>query len=194
VAVLASNSHAQLYERPSGDTRAGVYGCLRRGGRAVYLGEEKSYEGGGCLRKDEGHCARATQLVLAGTTVAYLTTPIEPGYAQEHAIVIRSIATGHALHSVAIHVRTRQLTMLEGATVLQIVAKPDGAVAWVQADSFGRHGGGAAPPTVYSVFAVDREGFHTLTPELPALPRALTVTGSVLSWANEATPESAVLD
>lgn len=194
VTVLASNPHAQLYERPSGDARAGVYGCLRRGGRAVYLGEERSYEGPGCLRKDEGHCARATELALAGATVAYLTTPVEPGYAQEHAIVARSIATGRALHSVAIRVRTVHRTMLEAASVLQIVVKPDGALAWIQEDGFGRHGGGAAPPTAYSVFAVDRNGFHTLTPELPASPRALTVTGSLLSWTNEATPESAILD
>lgn len=191
--MLASNSHAQLYERLSDNARAGVYGCLRRGGRAVYLGEDRFYEGPRCLRKDEGHCARATELVLAGTTVAYLTTPVEPGYEQEHAIVVRSIATGRALHSVAIRVRTVHQTMLESSTVLQIVAKPDGAVAWVQEDSFGRHGGVPLPPA-YSVFAVDRKGFHTLTPELPASPRAMSLTGSTLSWSNEATRESAVLD
>ncbi|HST34431.1 MAG TPA: hypothetical protein VLJ80_13045 [Solirubrobacteraceae bacterium] len=192
--MLASNSHAQLYDRPSDGAQAGVYGCLRRGGRAVYLGEDRSYEGSGCLRKDEGHCARATQLVLAGTTVAYFTTPVEPGYAQEHAIVVRSIATGRALHSVAIRVRTVHQTMLEESTVLKIVAKPDGAVAWVQEDSFARHGGAVPPPPAYSVFAVDRKGFHTLTPELPASPRAMTLTGTTLSWSNEATRESALLD
>lgn len=194
VAVLASNPHAQVYERLSGDRRAGLYGCLRRGGRTVYLGEGPSYDRPPCLRKEEGHCMRATDQVLAGTTVAYLATPVEPGYHQQQAIVVRSIATGRALHSVTIHVRTVQRTFLEWATVLQIVAKPDGAIAWSQEDSFGRHGGGPTPPNAYSVFAVDRDGFHTLTPELPTAPRSLTLTGSVLSWTNEATRESAVLN
>jgi hypothetical protein len=194
VAVLTSNSHAQIYERPSSDTRAGMYGCLRRGGMVVYLGEGRSYEGPGCPRKEEGHCMGATHQVLAGTTVAYLATPVEPGYTQQQAIVVRSIATGRALHSVTIHVRTVHRTFLEWAMVLQIVAKPDGAIAWIQEDSFARHGGGPTPPRAYSVFAVDRDGFHALTPELPTLPRTLTLTGSVLSWTNEATQESAVLN
>jgi hypothetical protein len=193
VAVLASNPHAQLYERPSADTRAGIYGCLRRGGRPVYIGEERSYEGPQCQRKDEGHCARVTKLALAGTVVAYLTTPVEPGVEEQQAIVVRSIATGRALHSIAIHVRTVQRTMLEWSEVLQIVAKPDGALAWVQEDSFGRHGGGAAPPPAYSVFALDSNGFRALTPELRAPPGALRARGGVLSWTNEATQESAAL-
>jgi hypothetical protein len=193
-AVLASNPHAQVYERLSGDRRAGLYGCLRRGGRAIYLGEGRSYEGLDCLRKEEGRCVRASNQILAGTTVAYLASPVEPGYTQEQAIVVRSIATGRELHRVTIYVRTVHRTMLEWATVLQFLVKPNGAIAWIQEDSFARHGGAPAPPRAYSVFAVDSDGFHTLTPELPTLPRALTLTGSTLSWTNEATQESAVLN
>ena len=194
VAVLASNAHAQVYERLSGERRAGLYGCLRRGGRTIYLGEGRSYEGTDCLRKEEGRCVRASSQILAGSTVAYLASPVELGYTQEQAVVVRSIATGRVLHRVTIHVRTIHRTMLEWATALQIVVTPGGAIAWIQEDSFARHGGAPAPPRAYSVFAVDRDGFRVLTPELPTLPRALTLTGSVLSWTNEATQESSVLN
>ncbi len=194
VAVLASNRHAQVYERLSSERRAGLYGCLRGGGRAVYLGDGPSYQGLDCPRKEEGHCVSVREQVLVGTVVAYVASPVELGYEQREGIVVRSLATGRALHRVTINVRIVHRTILEEAKVLQIVAKPDGAVAWIQEDSYARHGGGTPPPTAYSIFTVDRDGFRALTPALPVVPRSFTLSESTLSWTNEATRESAVLD
>jgi len=102
--------------------------------------------------------------------------------------------TGRVLHRAEIYVRTVHRTLLEFAEVLALRAKPDGAIAWIQYDSYGTHGGLPTPPPAYSVFAIDGNGFHTLTPELPSAPSALALSGSLLSWTNEANRESTILD
>lgn len=126
---------------------------------------------------------------LAGTVVAYCDWNDE----NNEQIVVRSIATGQVLHQFSLHVEVQRLTLLERAEARGLFVAPDGAVAWLQEDSFGRHDGGTPPPPGWDVYAVDSTGFHALSTNLPTEPQAIKLVGSVLTWRVVHTPESAVL-
>jgi hypothetical protein len=171
--VLASDPHAQVYVLFSRDDRASLRGCLRRDGHTVALDGQ-------------------TDLTLAGTTVACVT-----GDPQEPTIAVRSIATGRLLHRATVHLvpttKFENVIRVE-PEVRRLIVKPDGSVAWVQRDMYARWGGSDAPPYLYSVFAIDRDGFRALTPVLTSEPRSLMLAGSALSWTVGASVETAVVD
>ncbi len=113
---------------------------------------------------------------LAGGVVAYT----EARVGQVHTVVVRSMSTGRVLHDVSLYVATPQGTMVEQAHVLHIAVNGEGAVAWIQEDGFGRHDDATPPPTVYDVFAIDSDRFHSLRTDLPARPGSLKLTGDAL--------------
>lgn len=184
--VLASDRHAEVFRY-----RFGAYGCIRRSGHVVYLGypeghNERTPE---CF-EDEQRCSLVSQEALAGDVVAYQ----EGRLGDVTTIVVRSIATDRVLHDVTPQVEFSRGVFIEGARALRILVKSDGAFAWIQEESFGRHDGGASPPPAYDVYAVDRHGFRPLSTDLPAPPLMMKLVGSTLSWTQGKMRESAVLD
>lgn len=128
--------------------------------------------------------------VLGGVVVAYCDWSKE-NFEQ---IVVRDIATDRVLHQFSLRVETPRLTMLEWAEARRLFVTADGAVAWLQEDSFGRHGGGTPPPPGYDVYAVGSTGVRALGTNLAVEPQEMKLVGSVLTWRVGNTPESAVLD
>jgi hypothetical protein len=187
-AVLLSDPHAEVFQY-----RFGIYDCLRRGGPVGYLGHTEYTGGWDCVEGEE-RCGVVSDEALAGTVVAYTELRLEPSGRQPEHVVVRNLVTGRAMHDVSLHVATVQRTMLEEARAVRVAVNGEGAVAWIQEDQFGRHDGGTPPPTVYDVFAIDSDGFHSLRTDLPARPGSLKLTSDTLSWRQSATPESAVLD
>ncbi len=184
--VLASNRHAEVFRY-----RFGAYGCIRRSGHVVYLGyPEGHHESTPECFDDEQRCSLVSQETLAGDVVAYQ----EGRLGDITKIVVRSIATDRVLHDVTLAVESSRQVLVELAQPLRILVKSDGAVAWIQQESFGRHDGGTAPPTAYDVYAVDRHGFRPLSTDLPTQPLMMKLVGSTLSWTQGKTRESAVLD
>ncbi len=165
-----------MYREASG----AIYACLRRTGRSVDLRQA------GCSEAVSGG---ELPPALGGTVVAYC----DRKHDNVEQIVVRSIATGRVLHQFSLHVETPRLTLLEWAEARQLFVTPDGAVAWLQEDSFGRHGGGTPPPPGWDVYAVDSTGFRVLSTNLQTEPPAMKLVGSVLTWRVGNTPESAVL-
>lgn len=187
-AVLLANRHAEVFM-----FRSGIYTCMRRGGRPGYLGHVEATPGPSCLAGQD-RCGVVFDEALAGTVVAYGESRSEPGGRAPDRIVVRSIFNGRILHGGSLYVATPRLTMIEEAHAIQIVVKPDGAVAWIQEDWFARHGGASPPPVVYDVFAVDGNGFHSLGIDLPAKPTSLSTEGGALSWVEEGRRRSVALD
>jgi hypothetical protein len=184
--VVVADSHAEVFRY-----RSGVYACLRHGGSARYLGHAEGARGV-CIAGEE-RCGVITEETLSGTAAAYVETRCEPSSCGPEQIVVRSVSTGRILHDAPLEVATGQDTEVQFAVVLRIVLKADGAVAWVQQDVYGVHDGGPGPPTVFDVFAIDRNGFHSLRTGLPAKPGSLKVLGSALSWTQEGARQAAVL-
>jgi hypothetical protein len=186
--ILSSDRHAQIYQ-----DIFGVYGCLRHGRHARRLGNTQ-YGGIPCRDARQEACGVVSGEALAGTVVAYVESRLESSGRPPDRIVVRSIVTGRVLHVVSLDVATREATFLEEARTIDIAVEGNGAVAWIQEDSFARHGGGLSPPTVYDLFAIDSHGFHALSIDLPAAPRSLKLEDGVVVWTQEGTPHSATLN
>jgi hypothetical protein len=186
--VLLSNRHAQVYEKDGY-----VYGCLRHGGRATLLAHAPQ-AGNGCMENQE-QCGEASEETMTGTVVAYVESrQLWQGGELPPQIVARSIASGKLLHAASLSVAVSRETMLEWALPLQLAVAANGAVAWVQEDSFARHGGAVAPPTEFDVYAIDGDGAHTLSADLPSRPGSFEVVGKTFSWTQEGVHRSALLD
>jgi hypothetical protein len=127
---------------------------------------------------------------LGGTVVAYCVQQAAEG----ERIIVRSIRTGRVLHKFWLSVDPVRATENEWAEALRIFVTSYGAVAWLQEDSFGTHDGNQAPPREYDVYEVDSTGFHALSTALLVEPQAMKLVGNALTWRQETTPESAVLE
>ncbi len=173
--VLLSDAHAEIY---SAKAAPGAFGCMRRSGKHT------SFRLAGL---EPGSAS------LAGTVVAWSDTLPSTSCCSSD-IVSLSLRTGHVLHRVSI-APTEQRVILEQAQALQVLVKDDGAVAWVQEDSYGTHDGAPLPPTTFTIYAVDNTGFHQLSPEIDWVePEDLQLAGSVLSWTRSGTTESGLVD
>lgn len=95
---------------------------------------------------------------------------------------MRSVANGAVLHDAWLQVAEVQRTELEFARVVHVVVNGLGTVAWVQKDSYERHGGGVPPATVYDVFALGLDGFRSLRTGLTSEPKSLKLSGNTLAW------------
>jgi hypothetical protein len=162
--LLASDQHAEIYRAASGAT----YVCLRRTGHRTDLGHI------GCPAGTPG-----VELApeLSDTAFAYCES-----HRESATIIVRSVTTGRVLHDFGLRVEVPRSTMLEWAEPLRLFVAPDGAVAWLQKDSFGNHDAGPPPPPGYDVYSVDSTGFHALSVNLPVEPRGMQLVGSDLTW------------
>lgn len=190
--VLRSDRYAQVYKY-----NFGIYTCIRRHGATPgYLGHTEYTPGVGCLEGEE-RCGVVNyeMLALAGDVVAYIELHYEAGGGRPPEwIVVRNIATGKVLHHTPVSVATVQMTFIEQSEVLSIVVNDEGAVAWLQRDSYGRHDGGASPHPGYDIFAIDNDGFHSLRVDLPAAPSSLALTGDKLTWTEQGIRHTARLN
>jgi hypothetical protein len=144
--------------------------------------------------ENQEQCGVASQEVLTGTVVAYVESrQLWQGGELAPQVVARSIANGKLLHAASLTVADPRMTMLEWASPIQLAVAADGAVAWIQEDSFARHGGGIAPPTEFDVYAIDGNGPYTLSADLPAQPGSLNFVGKTLSWMQDGIREAAPL-
>jgi hypothetical protein len=166
-----------MYREESGAIRV----CLRRTGSGIYLRE------GTCPEAASG---AEMPPVLSGVVVAYCDQSRE----NSEQIVVRDVATDRVLHQFSLRVATPRSTLLEFADARRLFVTADGAVAWLQEDSFARNGGGTAPPPGYDVYAVGSTGVRVLASNLAVEPQEMKLVGSVLRWRVGDAPESAVLE
>lgn len=180
--ALLADRRAQVYQY-----REALYACSRRSRRKIYLGH--SEEPAPCGEHPALGCGAVSNEALAGDVVAYAEKPL--GYAQR--VVVRHISTGGVLHNVSLYVTVVERTLVEEARAVRLVANRRGMVAWVQEDSYVRHGGGVPPRAVYDVFAADTHGFRPLRTALPSEPKSLTLKGNTLLWIQAGARQSVQL-
>lgn len=187
--LIAANTHAQVYaapETPASPERIAYFGCLY--GRKPYLLGGPEF--------GSAELAGDTRLfTLNGPIVAYeesTTAYLYPGERNENLILVRNLYTGHILH--VLPTGTASTTPEHGSIgigpVQAIVAKPDGAVAWIVkvVEKPIRQG-----PETYQVHAVDKTGNRVLASSTTIDPHSLALAGSTIYWTQNGKPESAIL-
>jgi hypothetical protein len=122
---------------------------------------------------------------LAGPLVAY-----EDGSGGEisntYVVVVRNLRTGKVIRRVPTGTPATPSPKLVGiGPTTAIVAKPDGAVAWIAE---------TGDPTEYQVYAVDATGSRTVASSTDIEPFSLALAGSTLYWTQNGQPASAPLD
>jgi hypothetical protein len=178
--------HRPHEERP-------VYrGCVNGRSRAWILGE---VAGRGSA---EGY-RNISQLVIAGTTVAFLyTSAFTPGFGEakiEWFVVVRDLRSGRTLHRVTTGTKPRfpgssspeenPIRFIGGGQTTTIVVTSDGAVAWI-VDTEG------SPR--YQVRAVDKSGDRLLAAGSGIDPHSLALAGSHLYWTEGGVAMSTTLE
>jgi hypothetical protein len=134
-------------------------------------------------------------LTLAGPILAYeessttLTRYSTPGehYVSEWHVIVRDLRTGRVLHKVPTgpSESTPEARLVGAGPASIVVAKRDGAVAWITET--------AQLPHSYQVHAVDRTGARLLAVGSDIRPRSLTLARSTLHWTQGRKLFSAVL-
>lgn len=169
--TLAADRVARVYQ-----TAVNVYGCSSASRTSYLLGAS-----GRSIRE-----GRARPIDLAGFDVAYGHSDfgVDTVSAQ---VVVRSLRTGRQLRSEP--ATTRPLGAESFQSVASVVAKPDGAVAWIGE-------GGSVISGASSDVEVDRADAHGLAPLDSGSgidTRSLRLRGSTVSWRHNARARSAAL-
>ncbi len=159
------------------DKGARIHGCAYG---------HKSYLLGAAVEECNGvPCGGVRREVLAGPLVAY-----EEGSGGEAAntylVVVRNLRTGRVIRKLptGTPVTPRPSWIGIGPTTA-IVAKNDGAVAWIVETGF---------PTEYQVHAIDKSGSRVLASGSDVDPSSLALAGSTLYWTQGSQPFSAPLN
>ncbi len=178
--MIVADSHAEVYT-----VNNEVAVCERSGHSRFRVGVwDETLEEPNCLA---GQCV-LLQVALAGDAVAYAST-----LHSEEQVFSWDVANRRLLHDARVETATRQEVLLEWAEVDRLVVGPTGAVAWIQEDSYARHGGGEAPPAVFGVFGLGSEGSRTFATNLPAKPFSLRLSGDRLTWNEQGRTFSGIL-
>jgi hypothetical protein len=179
--VLLADTQAQVYRGPPTlvggcevPGSAEVYGRLLAHGHAYLLG-------GAPWGTTEGVGGVANE-TLAGPVVAYerYREVFGPGEPRSMVVIVRDLRTGRVLHDTPI-----ASTIPQAESFVSIVAKSDGAAAWIV--ETGYVGG-------YQVHAVDANGSRVLALGSGIEPRSLALAGNTLYWMQEGKPVSAALN
>lgn len=180
--VMLADAQVTLYSvvEPVGlyhDKEVRIYGCAH-GHMPVLLGGIKLCYGSPC-----GGPERET---LAGPLVAYQ----DGGGGEEsrtYVIVVRNLRTGKVIRRVPTGTLVPAKPSVIGVgPAVAIIAKPDGAVAWIAKTS-------PVDPE-YQVHAVDSSGSRTLASGTNIGPSSLALAGSTLYWTQNGQAMSAPLN
>jgi hypothetical protein len=182
--VVAADTQAQVYEI-HGRLSSEAFGCSYRDKRSFELGEPAE-----CGGSDE--CPGVGFETLTGPIVAYEESYGEKGGpVASNLVVVRDLRKGRVLHRVP--TGTAQLPrpqVVGDGGVVAIVAKADGAVAWIVQTFYSSN----SAPSEYEVHAVDKTGNRLLASGAQINSHSLALAGSTLYWTQGGKPMSATLD
>lgn len=170
VYVLKSDREAVVYEGLDHEGLNDVYGCARGATRRSALGilGGTSETGGEGLRR----------FTLAGAVVAYEEYAFNgPGYPERsfNVVVVRNLRTARVLHRLPTGPSARPEGVGRGPTLVRIIVKSDGAVAWMT-------GGTVQGITMTVIHVVDRSGSRVVASGTGIERQSLRLRGSTLSW------------
>ncbi len=185
--LVTADAQAEVYIRPEGVgphggyQAEGIFGCAYRDGRAYELGPPPS---GGSSSGSAG----VDKETLTGPIVAYeaFSNGANGGYSSSH-VLVRDLRNGRLLHRIPTGTSPTPTPRQVGiGSVVAIVVKSDGAVAWMlEVDNeLGK----------YQVHAVDKSGSRVLASGPEVDPSSLTLADSTLYWTQGGKPYSASLD
>jgi hypothetical protein len=179
--VMLADAQAALYSvvEPVGlyhNREVRIWGCTY-GHKSILLGGIELCDGSPC-----GGPERET---LAGPLVAY-----QDGSGGElsrtYVVVVRNLHTGEVIRRAPTGTLVPpQPSVIGVGPAVSIVAKPDGAVAWITETGY---------PTEYQVHEVDNSGSRTLASSREIEPFSLALAGSTLYWTQNGQAMSAPLN
>jgi hypothetical protein len=170
--TLAASRLARVYS-----SHGVVYGCSMTGTRSYRLGDATIFRPGD---------PRVGQVAVAGEIAAFALTEfgIDTGSAQ---VTVTRLRDGKLLRSV--RATTRPLGVEATQSVVSIVVKADGAVAWIgEGHSIINHHNDDV-----EVHAFDRQRDRLLDSGKGVDPTSLRLHGSKLTWKDSGDPRSATL-
>ncbi len=172
--VIKRDAQAELYELED-DAPLEVFGCFRGSRRVSTLGPfaAGSPEGASGIE----------HVTLTGALVAYEEASIPGEKGGEHAksvwlLIVRNLASGRIVRRLPTGAAPAGTNAIGAGSVVRLVLKANGAVAWTTEYSFGPVSG----PRTYQVRAVDKTGNRLLASGTNVRPKSLKLTGSALSW------------
>ncbi|HTU79559.1 MAG TPA: hypothetical protein VMF09_12445 [Solirubrobacteraceae bacterium] len=202
--VVAADVQATLYEAaPAGylPEALQVLGCVRGGTRRYDLGNVPScglFEPGcdGVSECGTGTgCGGVRHEVLAGAMVAFESFETGPEEGLWY-VVVRDLRTGRLVVHVPTGVPLVPERYFAGVgTVVRIVLKSDGSVAWLANDFDRSRPEGALGPEVhyYDVYAAEGSVTRLLAAGTDIDPSSLALAGSTVYWIEAGKPASAEL-
>jgi hypothetical protein len=152
-----------------------VYGCATQTGRAYRLGSRRS-----CLAR-----SRVDPVTVVGGLAAYGLESCGVDTASAE-VVVRRLSDGKMLLSVPAIAHVLGPESFQ--TVRSIVAKPDGAVAWISGGS-----SIAAHRAVVEVHRADAQGQTLLDSGAAITAGSLRLHGSTVTWSDRGRTRSATL-
>ncbi len=168
--TMAASAGARVYSLPPRDGFEYVYACRRRTGRRVLLGTR-----GDCQNQAEvGHVA------LAGPFVGYSMRTCGIEDEGSSSIAVRDLRSGKAVRSADAVGPPAPGVTESGSSVLELVLKPNGSVAWIGAAA---HYSPSQSTQVTELRKADAGG-ETLVDSGGSLS-ALALAGSTLYWTKD---------
>jgi len=180
--LVVADSQAQVFIAANAIPTEIYYGCVYGSRHTYELGRPSN-----CVDVSIGQCGGITNVVLAGSTVAYEEFASKSGVWW---IVVRDLRSGRVLR----RLRTNTPGPLNTAGAVEaLVLKSDGAVAWVAQAHLPTVVANA--PREYEVYAADATGESRLLASGPGIePGSLALAGSTVYWTQQGHPVSAPLN
>jgi hypothetical protein len=174
--VVASNREAAVYSIRRGEVQY-YRGCLRGKKRSFFLGELSE-----CASSDGG-CEGIEHITLAGAVVADERAFGSP-FRDEWVVEVHDLRTGRLLYEVPTGSPLKPRPEYVGVgEVITLVAKSDGAVAWIARDTErSPEQGTGVGARYYDLGIYDRSGYRQLAAGVNVHPRSLTLTGHTIHW------------
>jgi hypothetical protein len=180
--VFVADSKAEVFVAANSVPTNAYYGCVYGSRHTYELGTPSD-----CIDVSIGQCGGITNVVLAGSTVAYEESSNRP---LAWWIIVRDLRSGRVLR----RLRTNTPGPVNTAGAVEaLVLKSNGAVAWVAQ----AHLPTAIPngPREYEVYAADATGESRLLASGSGIePASLALAGSTVYWTQQGHAVSAPLN
>ncbi len=184
--LVAADTQAQVFKALNSFPLPAIYGCVYGSRHTYELGEVRRCGGAAA----GGICGGITNVVLDGSIVAYEGLGSEPAEPERKSarplVIVRDLRTGQILRRLPSDV----LGPSRVGSVMAIVVKSNGAVAWIVEDREST----PSHPAEYEVHAVDGNGSRVLAASSEIDPSSLALVGSTLYWMQAGNPASAPLN
>lgn len=178
--VIVASDRAQVYRANSKYGVPEVFGCLRSGGRARWLGEAftESSQGDTGIERE----------TLAGTFVAFgeeSTQNLGERTSASFHVAVVDLRTGRLVHRAPTGTPERAYEGEIGlGPVVDLLLTPRGSVAWI-AEGWNAH------PATYEIHALDPRGNRVLASGGDVDPSSLARVGARITWSQAGVPASA---